>query len=519
MAQYRSTVTDDNSATRRNVLRSLGVVGLVGLAGCSGGDENGTETPSETTGTEEQGGTAEPTDTVTSTADAQPIPDPPSQLLTFPAEGLKASSNETVTVTGSIANGYLFAIQNVNVSLEGPSGWDIQPVGDVSFDTIDVGGSKDVSWEVTVPDSAESETQLTATVSYATSTDEATNEVTTTVLTPKETVQAAWLYNVGDAALNGRGWAWAHDQGRQAVADLDWVETDSATDVSAEDAEQEISNYIDDGYDVIFGTTADYKEPLGTAANNNPDTAFEHCQGFSTDVNKGRYFGRMDQARYLTGVAAGMVTDENALGYVAPYPYSEVVRGINAFALGARSVNAEATVHVEWAKTWYDPSTESDAADTLLQDGVDVMAQHFDSTSVLDTAAEAGIWATGYQSPMGDAAGDNYLTSPLWNWEAFYEPTLEDVRNLEWTADFYYEGLSDGVVDLDDWGPQVPDDVKTEVESVRGEIESENLDIWAKSKFSDWDASQRYEQMGAGGNGSYVEGVAGTLSADDLPEE
>jgi basic membrane protein A len=516
-------VTDDTTSTRRNVLRSLGVVGLVGLAGCSGGgDENGTETPGEPTetpgeptDTEKQGDTPEPTDTITDTADAQPIPESPSQLLTFSEERFKASSNQTVTLTGSIANSYLFPLRNIDVSLDGPSGWDVQPAGDVSFETLEVSGSKDVSWEVTLPESAESETQLTATVSYATNTDEATTEVTTTVLTPKETVRAAWLYN---AEVGGRGWAWAHDQGRQTVeAELDWLETDATANVPPEDAEQALRDYTDGGYDVVFATTADYGPPLSTVAGDNPDTAFEHCQGFSTDVNKGRYFGRMDQIRYLTGVAAGMVTDENALGYVAPYPYSEIVRGINAFALGARSVSEDVTVNVEWAKTWYGPSAESDAADVLLQDGVDVMAQHHDSTAVLETAAEDGIWATGYQSPMGDAAGENYLTSPLWNWAAFYEPTLRNVRNREWTADFYYGGLGDGVVDLDDWGPEVPDDVKTEVASVRDNIESGDLNIWAESKFSDWSASERYELMGAGGDGSYVEGVEGTLSAEDLP--
>jgi basic membrane protein A len=502
-------------------LRSLGVFGFAGLAGCSGdGDETetgtgtGTETLDDPTDTE-QSDTAEPTETITDTAATQPIPDPPDQLLTFSEEAVRASSNATVTVTGSIGNSYLFPLRSIDVSLDAPSGWDVQPADNVSFETLGVGGSEDVSWEVTLPNSVESETQLTATVSYATNTDEVTTEVTTTVLTPKETVRAAWLYN---APVGERGWVWAHDQARRAVeAELDWVETDFTANVAPEGAEQPLRNYTDEGYDVIFATTADYGTALSGVAGDNSNTAFEHCQGFSTGANKGRYFGRMDQLRYLTGVAAGMVTEANALGYVAPYPYSEIVRGINAFTLGARSVNEDAIVNVEWSKAWFNISAESNAADALLQDGVDVMAQHQDSTAVLETAADDGVWAMGYQSPMGETAGENYLTSPLWNWVAFYEPTLRDVRNLEWTADFYYRGLGDGVVALDDWGPMVSEEVKTEVASTRDDIESGALDIWADSAFSDWSKGERYEQMGAGGNGSYVDGVEGSLSEQDLP--
>lgn len=223
------------------------------------------------------------------------------------------------------------------------------------------------------------------------------------------------------------------------------METELAAKVTPGDAEQALRDYSQEGDDVVFATMLNYEDALDTVAGDYPDTAFEHCQGVSTGLNKRRYFGWMDQIRYLTGVAAA-----NAFGYVAPYPFLEIVRGINAFTLGARSVNEDATVSVEWSNAWFEPSAGSDATDVLLQDGVDVMAQHQDST-----AANDGVWATGYQSPMGDVAGENYLTSPLWNWATFYEPTLKNVRNFEWTADFYYGGPDDGVVTLDDWGRMV----------------------------------------------------------------
>jgi len=320
-------------------------------------------------------------------------------------------------------------------------------------------------------------------------------------------VRAAWLYisEVGDL-----GWSWAHDQGREAVnEEFDWLETDFTESVTPSDGKEAMQRYTNDGYDIVFGTTFEYMDDMADVAENNPDTLYEHCSGFKTTDNMGRYFGRMDQARYLAGVAAGMVTEADTLGYVAAFPISEVVRGINAFTLGARSVNDEATTMVRWTNDWFDPTAESEAAQALLDEGVDVMAQHQDSPSALEAAADADVWATGYDAPMGKFAGENYLTSPIWHWEEFYRPTLQDVRNDEWESDFYYGDLSEGIVDLDDWGPEVPSDVQEEVSSMRTDIENGDLDIWADSAFSDWSTSERFQNMG-----SYVEGVDGEVPSN-----
>jgi basic membrane protein A len=214
----------------------------------------------------------------------------------------------------------------------------------------------------------------------------------------------------------------------------------------------------------------------------------------------------MYQARYLAGVAAGMVTEVDTLGYVAAFPTSEVIRGINAFTLGAASVNDAVTTKVRWTNSWYDPPTEQEAAESLLEAGVDVMAQHQDSTAALEAAADADIWATGYDAPMGQFAGDNYLTSPIWDWEVFYEPTITAVRNGEWSSDFYYQGLDSGLVALDDWGPQVPEEVTSEVETKREAIVAGDLDVWADSAFADETETWRFEQMG-----SFAEPVEGSV--------
>jgi len=319
-----------------------------------------------------------------------------------------------------------------------------------------------------------------------------------------DSVSAAWVLITEPGDM---GWSWAHDQGRKAVdEEYDWLETSVVSAVAPPDAERTVRELTNAGNDVVFTTSFEYQDPTFNVAENNPDTVYEHCSGYRTRENMGRYFGRMAEARYLAGVAAGMVTEADSLGYVAAFPISEVIRGINAFTLGARSVDPEVSTKVRWTNSWFDPQTEREAATSLIDEGVDVMAQHQDSSAAVQAASEADIWATGYDAPMGDFAGDNYLTSPIWHWEVFYRPTLEAVKEGSWESDFYYEGLDSGLVDIDDWGPEVPDDVKSEVESVRGDIEGGSLDIWADSKFADTSTSDLFQNTG-----SYVEGVEGSV--------
>jgi basic membrane protein A len=322
--------------------------------------------------------------------------------------------------------------------------------------------------------------------------------------TEQETIKAAWVYisEVGDL-----GWSWAHDQGRKAVDEnYDWLETSFSEGVAPADGKQVMRQYTNEGFDIIFGTTFEYMDPMLELAKNNPDTLYEHCSGFKTHDNMGRYFGRMYQARYLAGVAAGMMTEANSLGYVAAFPIPEVVRGINAFTHGARSVNDQVSTKVRWTNTWFDPPKEKEAAQSLIDEGVDVMAQHQDSPAAVRAARESGIWATGYDAPMKEFGKDRYITSPIWHWDVFYEPTLTSVKDDSWSADAYWKGLNAGVVDLSEWGSEVPDDVKSNVSDKRSSIESGDLAVWEGTKFAGQDDSQLFGEMG-----SYVEGVEGSV--------
>ena len=320
----------------------------------------------------------------------------------------------------------------------------------------------------------------------------------------QNSVRAAWVYisEVGDL-----GWSWAHNEGRLAVdEEFDWLETTYTESVAPGDSERVFRQYANDGYDIIFGCTFEYQDPMFAVAEDNPDTYFEHNTGYRTRENMGRYMGRIYQARYLAGQAAGMVTETNTLGYVAAFPIPEVIRGINAWALGAASVNDSVTTEVRWTNSWFDPPTESEAANALIDAGVDVMTQHQDSPAALRAAADEGLWATGYDAPMGDIAGENYLTSPIWHWEEFYGPTIQSVKDGTWESDAYWEGLESGICSIDDWGPQVPQEVKDQVSESREGIVNGDLDVWAGSQFEGESDEFLFQEMN-----SYVDSVAGTV--------
>ena len=319
-----------------------------------------------------------------------------------------------------------------------------------------------------------------------------------------ESISAAWVYV---SPVEDLGWSTAHDQGRQAVDEkLDWLTTDFTASVAPADAGQVFEQYASEGTDIIFGTSFGYQDPMFEVAEEYPEVTFEHATGFRTRENMGRYMGRIYEPRYLAGQAAGMVTETDTIGYVAAYPIAEVVRSINSMALGARSVNPDATFKVRWLNAWFDPQGSREAANSLLDEDCDVMAMEMDSPATVRAANEAGVWASGYNSPMGEFGGDKYLVSPVWNWEEFYEPTVQAVRDGTWESDAYWKGMAEGPPALDEFGPEVPQDVIDTVSSTRQEIVKGNLNVWEGSKFEGESDEFLFQDMS-----SFVEGVEGTV--------
>jgi len=284
-----------------------------------------------------------------------------------------------------------------------------------------------------------------------------------------KTVKAGFVYvsPVGDA-----GYSYAHDIARKTVEELDWVETAFVESVpEGADSERVIRNMARKGFDIIFTTSFGYMDPTMKVAKEFPDAKFMHCSGFKKAANVSNYFGRIYEARYLTGLVAGAMTKTNKLGYVAAFPIPEVIRGINAYTLGVLKANPEAEVRVVWTKTWYDPALEKDAAKSLLDAGCDVIAQHQDSPAAQEAAQEAGAYSVGYNSDMSSFAPKAHLTSAIWNWGPMYTKMLEQVRDGSWQGNqSMWWSMKDGVVDIAPFGPMVPEDVKTSVEAERAKL-------------------------------------------------
>ncbi len=333
---------------------------------------------------------------------------------------------------------------------------------------------------------------------------------------PMDKVKVAYIYIGQPGDL---GWTFEHDRGRQMLEEQlgDKVEVVTVPDVpEGPEAEKAIRDVVQQGADVVFATSFGYMDPMLTVAGENPDVTFEHCSGFKTADNMATYFGRMYQPRYLSGLVAGAMTETNMIGYVAAFPIPEVIRGINAFTLGVREANPDAEVRVVWTNTWYDPVKEREAAEALLDEGADIIAQHQDTTEPQKAAKERGLLSIGYDSDMGQFVGDSVLTSPIWNWGEYYIATVEDVLDGSWETHQYWGGLADGVVELAPFSPKVPADVKATVEAAKEKILSGDWDVFC-GPINDQDGSEKVadgECMEDGamlGMDWFVEGVAGTI--------
>ncbi len=280
---------------------------------------------------------------------------------------------------------------------------------------------------------------------------------------------------VGDA-----GYSYAHDQGRKVVEEMDGVTTMYQEAVpEGPDSERVIFNMARKGAKLIFTTSYGYMDPTIRVAKEFPETLFMHCSGFKTADNAGNYFGRMYQARYLTGMVAGAMTKKNIIGYVAAFPIPEVIRGANAFTLGVRAVNPQAQVRVVWTKTWYDPTTEKEAAKSLLDVGADVIAQHQDSPGPQEAAQERGAYSIGYNSDMSQFAPKSHLTAAVWNWGVFYKDQVEKVLNGTWKPEVAWWGMETGIVDIAPFGPMVPEEIKAKVEDAKRKIVAKELVVFA----------------------------------------
>ncbi|MGD1923705.1 MAG: BMP family ABC transporter substrate-binding protein [Paracoccaceae bacterium] len=246
--------------------------------------------------------------------------------------------------------------------------------------------------------------------------------------------------------IGDHGWTYQHDQGRLAVEAHfgDKVETTYVESVAeGPDAERVIRQLAASGHGLIFTTSFGYMDPTIKIAKMFPDVKFEHATGYKRAENVSTYSGRFYEGRTIAGVIAGEMTKTNKIGYIASFPIPEVVRGINATALAAQSVNPDAEVSVVWVNTWYDPGKEADAAKALMAAGADIIMQHTDSPAALQAAENTdGVLAFGQALDMIKFAPTSQLTAIEDNWAPYYIKRVQDVLDGTWESSDSWEGLA-----------------------------------------------------------------------------
>lgn len=281
-------------------------------------------------------------------------------------------------------------------------------------------------------------------------------------------VGIGFMFNVGFAAEGDKlkvgfiyvgpvgdyGYSQGHDEGRKFVEEIfPWLETFYVENVFPPDVESTIDKFVrNKDADVVFTTSYGHMDPTIKAAEKYPDTVFFHCSGHKRAPNVGTYFSGLYQTYYLSGLMAGTLTETDKLGYIGAFPTPEVKRHINAFAIGVKEVNPDATIHVRWLNAWVDPSGAKEATEALIEDDVDGFAFTEDTPTVLQTAQENGAFSFSHYNPMYRFAEDAAVSGQISDWGVIYADILYKVyygvytnKNLE-NVDYWWLMKEDSAI-------------------------------------------------------------------------
>ena len=278
------------------------------------------------------------------------------------------------------------------------------------------------------------------------------------------------------------GWSMRHHDGFQSLTKHGYKV--SMVEMVPEAESQKIFLKLARKHDIVFATSFGYMDGMAKAAKKAPDTIFMHATGYKgNDTNFDNYSCMSYQARYLAGIAAGMMTKTNRIGIVGSHPIPEIIRNINAVILGARSVNPKAEVNIVWINSWFDPPKDMDAAKALLDDNNDVLFTTTDSPSVVVLAQQAWkrdgkeVWSMGNDAPMGHNGPDRYISGMMFNWNLMYKHIADSVANETWKPGQRLNwGLQENCVGMSPWGVNVPGKVVNHVENLQMDWVNDKMD-------------------------------------------
>ncbi len=332
-------------------------------------------------------------------------------------------------------------------------------------------------------------------------------------------VAFAYLGPAGD-----HGWTYAHDQAVKAVqkeyGDKIVVSTVENVPESA-DAERVFRDMATQGNTLIFATSFGYMEPMLKVAADFKDAKFEHATGFKQTDNLRSYDSRSYQTAYLAGIIAGKMSKTNTIGVVGSIPVPEVIRNIDAYTLGALSVNPKIKTKVVWVNSWFDPPKETEAAQSLINGGADVLLQNTDSTAVLQTAEKNKKFAFGWDSDMSKFAPTAHLASAIINWQPYYSKAVKEALDGSWkgnTATWW--GINEGANDIIAISDQVPADVKELVAKTKAAISDGSFKVFVGPLVDSTGkevlkAGESADDKMLGGLNFYVKGVEGKVPGGD----
>ena len=285
------------------------------------------------------------------------------------------------------------------------------------------------------------------------------------------------------SSINDMGWSYANERGRLYMMDKVKGITSTLTDQISDTGGADVVKVIEDmitaqNCKVIIGTSFGYSEAIGTEATKHPDIYFLNESQYVAGDNIQSHWTRYYEGLYLTGALAAEMTKSNIIGMVATFPIPELVRRINGYALGAQSVNPDVVVKVVWTGSWYDPAKETEAANSLIAAGADVIQHLASDTAALQAAESAGVYSIGYRNDQLEFAPKYGLTSMMINWGPIYATSVQKIIDGTWKPGEIWFGLPDGVVGPGPYGPAVPDSVKASIADIQAKLISGEIQIW-----------------------------------------
>lgn len=291
----------------------------------------------------------------------------------------------------------------------------------------------------------------------------------------KEEIHIGAVFNT---EIGTEGFSYALGMGFKALEDAGYKVTYALNVLESAESETAMESLIAQGCNVIYANSYGFGEFVANVAERYPNVYFNHYSGTNNLNNLATFFPKNFQSEYLCGIIAGMRTETNEIGYLCSYPIPECLRMVNAFTLGAQSVNPDVTVNVKWTGSWFDPATETAVSKELVNSGCDVIIAYVNSLNAAIAAADLGAWSFSYATSGYETIPNSYLSGPACNWEDFLLKDVQRVIDGTWTGSHQWNGIAEGLVTLCEM-KNLAEGTEEKVNAAIEGFKNGTLDIWA----------------------------------------